>query len=56
GRGNYNIGVKEQIIFPEIEADKVDKSRGLSITIVTSAKTDESAREMLSLLDMPFRK
>lgn len=56
GRGNYSIGVREQIIFPEIEADKVDKSRGLSITIVTSAKTDEDARELLTLLDMPFRK
>jgi large subunit ribosomal protein L5 len=56
GRGNYSLGLREQVIFPEIEADKVDKSRGLSITIVTSAKTDEAAREMLALLDMPFRK
>lgn len=56
GRGNYSIGLREQIIFPEIEADKVDKSRGLSITIVTSARSDESARELLSLMDMPFRK
>ena len=56
GRGNYSIGFREQIIFPEIEADKVDKSRGLSITIVTSAKTDEAARELLSLMEMPFRK
>lgn len=56
GRGNYSLGLREQIIFPEIEADKVDKSRGLSITIVTSAKTDEAARELLGLLDMPFRK
>lgn len=56
GRGNYSIGIREQIIFPEIEADKVDKSRGLSITIVTSAKTDEDARELLTMLDMPFRK
>ena len=56
GRGNFSLGVREQIIFPEIEADKVDKSRGLSITIVTSAKTDEEARELLTLLDMPFRK
>lgn len=56
GRGNYSLGIREQIIFPEIEADKVDKTRGLSITIVTSAKTDEDARELLTLLDMPFRK
>lgn len=56
GRGNYSLGVKEQIIFPEIEADKVDKSRGLSVTIVTSAKTDEQARELLGLMKMPFRK
>jgi len=56
GRGNYSIGIREQIIFPEIEADKVDKNRGLSITIVTSAKSDEAAREMLALMDMPFRK
>jgi large subunit ribosomal protein L5 len=56
GRGNYSIGLKEQIIFPEIEADKVDKTRGLSITIVTSAQTDQEARELLTLLDMPFKK
>ncbi|APJ05169.1 50S ribosomal protein L5 [Silvanigrella aquatica] len=56
GRGNYSLGIREQIIFPEIEADKVDKTRGLSITIVTSAKTDGEARELLTLLDMPFRK
>ena len=56
GRGNYSIGLREQIIFAEIEADKVDKSRGLSITIVTSAKTDEAASELLTLLEMPFRK
>jgi len=56
GRGNYSLGLREQIIFPEVEADKVDKSRGLSVTIVTSAKTDEAARELLGLLDMPFRK
>lgn len=56
GRGNYSIGIREQIIFPEIEVDKVDKSRGLSVTIVTSAKTDADARELLSLMDMPFRK
>lgn len=56
GRGNYSIGIREQIIFPEIEADKVDKSRGLSITVVTSAKTDEEALELLTLMEMPFRK
>ena len=56
GRGNYSIGIREQIIFAEIEADKVDKSRGLSVTIVTSAKTDEAASELLTLLEMPFRK
>ena len=56
GRGNYSIGIREQIIFAEIEADKVDKSRGLSITIVTSAKTDEASSELLTLLEMPFRK
>jgi large subunit ribosomal protein L5 len=56
GRGNYSLGIREQIIFPEIEADKVDKTRGLSITIVTSAQTDEEAQELLTLLDMPFKK
>lgn len=56
GRGNYSLGIREQIIFPEIEVDKVDKSRGLSITIVTSAKSDDDARELLTLMEMPFRK
>jgi large subunit ribosomal protein L5 len=56
GRGNYSIGLREQTIFPEIEADKVDKTRGLSVTIVTSAATDDAARELLALMDMPFRK
>ena len=56
GRGNYSIGISEQTIFVEIEADKVDKTRGLSITIVTSAKTDADAFELLTLLEMPFRK
>ena len=56
GKGNYSIGLREQFIFPEIEADKVDKTRGLSITIVTSAQRDEAARELLTLMDMPFRK
>ena len=54
GRGNYNIGLKEQIIFPEIEYDKIDKVRGMDIIIVTTAKTDEEARELLRLLGMPF--
>lgn len=56
GRGNYSLGIRDQAIFPEIEADKVDKSRGLSISIVTSAKSDEDAREFLALMDMPYRK
>ena len=55
GRGNYSLGVKEQLIFPEIEYDKVDKLRGMDIIIVTSAKTDEEARELLTLLGMPFK-
>ena len=54
GRGNYSMGLKEQIIFPEIDYDKVDKVRGLEITIVTTAKTDEEARRLLELLGMPF--
>ena len=56
GRGNFTMGVQEQIIFPEINYDKVTKVRGLNVTIVTSAKTDEEAFELLSLLGMPFRK
>ena len=55
GRGNYSLGVKEQLIFPEIEYDKVDKTRGMDIIVVTSAKTDEEAKELLTLLGMPFR-
>lgn len=55
GRGNYTIGIKEQIIFPEIEYDKIDKLRGLNITISTSAKTDEEAKALLKSLGMPFR-
>lgn len=55
GRGNYSIGIKEQLIFPEIEYDKVDKVRGMDITIVTTAKTDEEARALLKKLGMPFR-
>lgn len=55
GRGNYNIGVKEQIIFPEIEYDKVDKLRGLNISITTTAKTDEEAKALLAQFRFPFR-
>jgi large subunit ribosomal protein L5 len=55
GRGNYTMGIREQIIFPEIDYDKVDKVKGLNITIVTTAKTDEEGRLLLSLLGMPFR-
>ena len=54
GRGNYSLGIKEQLIFPEIDYDKVDKIRGMDITFVTTAKTDEEAREFLRLLGMPF--
>ena len=55
GRGNYSMGLKEQLIFPEIEYDKVDKIRGMDIIFVTTAKTDEEARELLRLLGMPFK-
>lgn len=55
GRGNYNIGVKEQIIFPEIEYDKIDALRGLNITITTTAKTDEEARALLAAFNFPFK-
>lgn len=55
GRGNYSLGVKEQIIFPEIEYDKIDKVRGMDICFVTTAKTDEEARELLRLMGAPFR-
>ena len=54
GRGNYTLGVKEQLIFPEMEYDKIDQIRGMDITIVTTAKTDEEARELLKLMGMPF--
>ena len=54
GRGNYSIGLKEQLIFPEIDYDKVDKVRGMDVIIVTTAKTDEEGRELLKLLGMPF--
>lgn len=56
GRGNYALGIKEQLIFPEIEYDKVDKVRGMDVIIVTTAKTDEEARELLRLFNMPFEK
>ena len=56
GRGNYALGIKEQLIFPEIEYDKVDKTRGMDIIFVTTAKTDEEARELLRLFNMPFQK
>ena len=56
GRGNYSMGVKEQLIFPEIEYDKIDKVRGMDICIVTTAQTDEEARELLSLMGAPFAK
>ena len=55
GRGNYAIGLKEQLIFPEVEYDKIDKLRGMNIVVVTTAKTDEEARELLKLMGMPFK-
>lgn len=56
GHGNYNLGIKEQLVFPEIDYDKIDKVRGLQVTIVTTAKNDDEARSLLRLLGMPFRK
>ena len=56
GRGNYNMGIKEQLIFPEIEYDKVDKVRGMDVIFVTTARTDEEARELLTQFNMPFSK
>lgn len=56
GRGNYTLGLKEQLIFPEIEYDKIDKVRGMEVCFVTSAKTDEEAKELLRLMGMPFAK
>ena len=56
GRGNYTLGMKEQIVFPEIEYDKVDKIRGLEVSVITTAKTDEEGRHLLELLGMPFSK
>ena len=55
GKGNYSMGIKEQLIFPEIEYDKIDKLRGMDIIFVTTAKSDEEAKELLSLLGMPFK-
>ncbi len=56
GRGNYSLGIREQLIFPEVEYDKVDKVRGMQVTIVTTANTDEEGRRLLELMGMPFRK
>lgn len=56
GRGNYSLGLREQLIWPEINYDKIDKVRGMAVTIVTTAKTDEEGRRLLALLGMPFRK
>ena len=56
GRGNYTLGMREQLVFPEIDYDQIDKLRGLEITIVTSAKTDDAGRQLLRLLGMPFKK
>jgi large subunit ribosomal protein L5 len=56
GRGNYTLGLREQLVFPEIEYDKIDKLRGMEITVVTTAKTDEHGRRLLAILGMPFRK
>lgn len=55
GRGNYTVGIKEQIVFPEVSTDKLDKIRGMDITFVTSAKTDEEGRQLLALMGLPFR-
>ena len=56
GRGNYSLGMKEQIVFPEIDYDKVDRIRGMEVTIITTAKNDDEARTLLELMGMPFRK
>ena len=56
GRGNYTLGLREQLVFPEIEYDKIDKLRGLEITIVTTARTDDHGRQLLQMLGMPFKK
>jgi large subunit ribosomal protein L5 len=56
GRGNYSLGLREQVVFPEIDYDKIDKLRGLEVSIVTTARTDDEARSLLTRLGMPFRK
>ena len=56
GHGNYTLGIKEQIIFPEIDYDKIEKIKGLNVTVVTTANTDEEGRELLRLMGMPFKK
>jgi large subunit ribosomal protein L5 len=56
GRGNYSVGLREQLVFPEIDYDKIDKIRGMEITIVSTANTDEEARRLLALMDMPFKR
>ena len=56
GRGNYTLGLREQIVFPEVDYDKIDKLRGLEVTVVTTAKTDDEARSLLTQMGMPFRK
>jgi large subunit ribosomal protein L5 len=56
GRGNYTLGLREQLVFPEVDYDKIDKVRGMEVTIVTTAKTDEAGTQLLDLLGMPFRK
>jgi large subunit ribosomal protein L5 len=56
GRGNYTLGIKEQIIFPEIDYDKIDKVKGMNISIITSARTDEEGRYLLKLMGLPFRR
>lgn len=56
GRGNYTLGLREQLVFPEIDYDEIDRVRGMEVTIVTTAQTDEEARRMLALMDMPFQK
>jgi large subunit ribosomal protein L5 len=55
GRGNYTLGVREQLIFPEVDYDKVEKAKGMNISIITTARTDEEAKELFSLMGMPFR-
>jgi large subunit ribosomal protein L5 len=55
GRGNYTLGLREQLLFPEIDYDKIDKTRGMEVSIVTTAKSDEEGRRLLGLLGMPFR-